>query len=338
MRGGRVATLAVAALVSGSLLLSVMPAGAQSVGDARQRLRDMRASFQHATGVYLNARSRWEGTQSRLAETNATLRRTRAKLMRRQGLLNMRIAHLYRTPSWGVVEVLLGSSDFTDVISGMDFLARIGFADAKLVLELKQLKQQMGRQRVALKSIAAGQAKITTELQSKAKTLRIELAAQAAEYNRLKQAAAMQLKAQRISGGSMGSINLSRGFVFPVDGPHSFSDTFGAPRSGGRTHKGCDIFADFGTPVVAVVPGTVNTREGGLGGLAIWLDGTDGNSYYYAHLQGFVVTGGSVSAGQVIGRVGDTGNAQGGAPHCHFEIHPGGGGAIDPYPILAAAG
>lgn len=122
-------------------------------------------------------------------------------------------------------------------------------------------------------------------------------------------------------------------WVCPVQGARAFSNDWGNPRSGGRRHKGTDIFARSGTPVVAPVAGSVTTRTGGLGGNAVYLRGRDGNTYYGAHLSRFASTG-AVSQGQVIGYVGATGNAKGGASHLHFEIHPGNGAAVNPYPTL----
>jgi murein DD-endopeptidase MepM/ murein hydrolase activator NlpD len=129
-------------------------------------------------------------------------------------------------------------------------------------------------------------------------------------------------------------------FVFPVNGPNSFTDTFGAPRSGGRTHQGCDIFTARNTPLVAVVNGVITSTtptDTGLGGITIHLRGGNGTVYYYAHLSSIksgIRAGVHVAAGQVIGYAGNTGNASGGAVHLHFEIRPNGGAAIDPYPTL----
>lgn len=113
------------------------------------------------------------------------------------------------------------------------------------------------------------------------------------------------------------------GLVCPVAGPTTFSDTWLAPRSGGRQHKGVDMFAAEGTPVVAPVAGLVELRENGLGGLAFHLWGDDGNYYYGAHLSGYAGPAGRVGAGTTVGYVGHTGDATVSAPHLHFEVHPG---------------
>jgi murein DD-endopeptidase MepM/ murein hydrolase activator NlpD len=131
------------------------------------------------------------------------------------------------------------------------------------------------------------------------------------------------------------------GFAFPVAEPHNFISSFGFPRSGGRLHQGNDIFAPYGTPLFACERGIV-TRMGtdSLGGTKLWIVGESGTSYYYAHLAAFaigLVDGTIVEPGDVVGFVGNTGNAITTPPHLHFEIHPGGGPAVDPYPILKAA-
>jgi murein DD-endopeptidase MepM/ murein hydrolase activator NlpD len=140
----------------------------------------------------------------------------------------------------------------------------------------------------------------------------------------------------------------SGGYVFPVYGTASFGDSFGAPRAdvSGGWHHGEDIFAAAGTPLLAVADGTLHTIGfNRIGGYRVWLRDTSGNEFYYAHLSAYsplAVEGRSVKAGDVIGFVGATGDADGGAPHLHFEIHPssmlglGYDGVVAPYPILLA--
>jgi peptidoglycan LD-endopeptidase LytH len=124
--------------------------------------------------------------------------------------------------------------------------------------------------------------------------------------------------------------------VCPVDGGGlHFVDTWGAARSGGRTHKGTDMMAARGTPTVAPVSGRVVHREASLGGLSWYVYDDNGDFYFGTHLQGYANVGvGWVEAGTVIGYVGTSGNAPENAPHLHFEYHPRGGAAVNPYPLL----
>lgn len=115
-------------------------------------------------------------------------------------------------------------------------------------------------------------------------------------------------------------------YVFPIAGPASFGDSYGAARSDVSWHHGADIFAPLGAPVVAVADGTLN-RVGWerLGGWRLWVRDSLGNEFYYAHLSGYTreaLRGGRVKAGEVLGFVGDTGDAFGTPFHLHFEIHP----------------
>ena len=133
---------------------------------------------------------------------------------------------------------------------------------------------------------------------------------------------------------------LARGrFVFPVYGEPRVADDFGATRQIGA-HQGNDVFAAFGSPVLAVADGTLN-RVGTLpiSGNRLWLKTERGDSFFYAHLSAFApeaVSGRKVRAGTLLGFVGNTGDAEPTPPHVHFEIHPGDGKAIDPHAVLAA--
>ncbi len=122
----------------------------------------------------------------------------------------------------------------------------------------------------------------------------------------------------------------------PMNGA-AYGDSWGAPRSGGRSHEGVDMLAPMGTPIYAVVSGGVNFKQNRLGGNAASLVGDNGNRYYYAHLSGYEGASRRVTQGDVIGYNGDTGNATG-TPHLHFEVHPGGGLAVNPTPSVRAAG
>jgi peptidoglycan LD-endopeptidase LytH len=123
------------------------------------------------------------------------------------------------------------------------------------------------------------------------------------------------------------------GWACPVPGS-TFRNDWGNPRSGGRTHQGTDMFAPMGSPILAPVSGTVVAHQSGLAGLSFYLQGIDGVEYFGAHLSALTRTG-EVLAGQEIGQVGDSGNARGGSPHLHFEIHPTKKTKTNPYATLA---
>jgi murein DD-endopeptidase MepM/ murein hydrolase activator NlpD len=138
------------------------------------------------------------------------------------------------------------------------------------------------------------------------------------------------------------------GYVFPVYGPSSFVDTFGALRGdvSGGWHHGDDIFAPLGAPLLAVASGTIfSVGWNKVGGNRLWLRDGQGNLFYYAHLSAFsplAVNGSKVNAGDVVGFVGNTGDAQGTPFHVHFEVHPVGllglgyDGAVNPTSYLLA--
>jgi hypothetical protein len=143
--------------------------------------------------------------------------------------------------------------------------------------------------------------------------------------------------------------------IFPVVGKVQYTDDFGAPRGGGA-HQGNDIVAAKRSPAVAAEAGRVKYwTTSAAAGCMLYLYGESGTMYYYIHLNNdltakndnrgkcvkgtaYAVSNGSrVAAGQQIGYVGDSGDANGISPHLHFEIHPGGGRAVSPYPYLQKA-
>ena len=139
------------------------------------------------------------------------------------------------------------------------------------------------------------------------------------------------------------------GYVFPVYGPVSYGNTFGAFRGdvAGNWHHGDDIFAPLGAPILACADGLVfSVGWNDVGGNRLWLRDSEGNEFYYAHLSAFTPiarNGMHVKAGEMLGFVGNTGDAQGTPTHLHFEVHPvsllylGYDGAIDPTPFLDSA-
>ncbi|HVG06000.1 MAG TPA: M23 family metallopeptidase [Burkholderiaceae bacterium] len=130
-----------------------------------------------------------------------------------------------------------------------------------------------------------------------------------------------------------------RALPLPVQGVsmRTVRDTYGAPRPGDRTHRGVDIFAPRGTPVVSSTRGIVaRIGENSLGGTVVWVLGPGGDRHYYAHLNSVaaITTGQRVVPGDVLGTVGTTGNARGTPPHLHYGVYRRALGAINPFPLL----
>lgn len=134
----------------------------------------------------------------------------------------------------------------------------------------------------------------------------------------------------------------SNALVMPVVGVSwdELQDSFGDPRSGRRSHMGIDIFAPRGTEAVAASAGTLTAIDfGERSGRSLWLVGHDGRAYFYAHLEDWargIYDGKRVSAGDVIGYVGNSGNAASSPTHLHFEVRDG-GRVMNPYTVLARA-
>jgi murein DD-endopeptidase MepM/ murein hydrolase activator NlpD len=181
--------------------------------------------------------------------------------------------------------------------------------------------------------VAAERAEDRQRRATEAAQRKADAAAQAAQRKAEAAARAAQRTSRSQAIGRDGpALAQPLGFICPLPGPFKWGDGWGA----GRGHQGADLLAARGSEQVAVVPGTFETKFWGGGGLTLFLLGDDGNTYVYMHLMRVVGDANRhVEQGEVIGLTGASGNAS--AYHLHFEIHPGGGGAVDPYPMLVKA-
>ena len=203
----------------------------------------------------------------------------------------------------------------------------------KQVEERKAAATALQKQKAAayaeLNRLAAAEKAYLAKLAAEREAAAKRAAAAKASQSRTSRAAA---PAPAPTAGRATGVIASGEWICPVQGPRAFSNDYGDPRSGGRSHQGIDILSPRGTPIVAPVSGVVKHHNSSLGGLSFYLSGDDGNTYFGTHLGSYAASG-RVSAGTVVGYNGDSGNARG-TPHLHFEIHPGGGGAVNPYPTL----
>jgi murein DD-endopeptidase MepM/ murein hydrolase activator NlpD len=201
-------------------------------------------------------------------------------------------------------------------------------AAAVVVDSISELQQQQ----------AAILAKADESLKAAIATYNKEINEKRAEDARIKRQKA-ETSASRPGAAGGAPPATTPGFVCPVLGGASFIDSWGFPRSGGRRHKGVDMFAARGTPVVAVVDGRIKFSSNSLGGRSTHLYSDNGTVYYYTHLDGHpsnISSGQRVAKGTIVGYVGNSGNARYTSPHNHFEIRPN-GRAVNPYPTVRSA-
>ncbi len=325
------------ALVAVALVAALtIPAMAPAVGVAtlKARLEELKADTAQAGREYMRAYWALEETDVRLARTNKRIRKAEKELAAAKKQLNHRADNIYRREGLELLSFLVGAQSYEEFMTRLDFMSRLGAADAASVAKVKTVRRRLLAERKKYRAERKRRAKNTAALKAQRNRLQSRLAAKESEFRKVRAA----LNVSRAGGMlpiGVSSMPGSNGMVFPVAGSYYYSNTWGASRSGGRRrHQGTDIMARRGTPCVAVTSGTVSAKSGGLGGKTIWLSGSNGWSYYYAHLDSWTVRSGRVRAGQVIGTVGSTGNAAGGSPHLHFQMHPHGGGPVNPYPYL----
>lgn len=322
----------VVALVAGLLV----PAAAHGASEAalRARLQELKAQSARAGSEYMKAHWALDETEVRLNKTNKRIAKAKKRLVAATEQLNSRANNIYRREGLDLVGFLVGAQSFEEFTTRMDYLSRIGEADAGAVAEVKAVRAALLAEKKKLVAERKVRKKEAAKLKRERAALQKRLASTEAEFRKVQRQLDASRSGGRLPSGIAGAAG-PNGMVFPVRGSNYYSNTWGASRSGGRRrHQGTDIMARRGTPVVASASGTVRVGSNGLGGRTIWLRGNNGWLYYYAHLDRWIVRSGSVKAGQVIGTVGSTGNASGGAPHLHFQMHRGGGSPTNPYPYL----
>jgi murein DD-endopeptidase MepM/ murein hydrolase activator NlpD len=316
----------------------ILPAATleQKQAEARrvqQQIDELKAQGQRVAEEYNAALTELESIRILVNENKEKLNKAQGDFQRAKTILQNRLRAIYMLGDVSSTEVLLESASIDDLLNRYDYLRYISGKDLDIFNRVRELKEEITRRQLELEEQEARQRQALAMVQQKQMEVQASIAAQQKLLSSLNAEILQLLEEMANTRGGGGSVNITS-FIFPVKGPHSYSNDWHAPRKG-HLHQGCDIFAALETPCVACVSGTVYQGEGKNAGLYVRLVGDDGNVYYYMHLNRFGQSG-RVSAGTVIGYVGDTGNAKGTPPHLHFEIHPGGGEAINPYPILVA--
>jgi murein DD-endopeptidase MepM/ murein hydrolase activator NlpD len=316
-------------------VLGLSPASADTkdqLDAAKSELARIQADLDQATQAWLAAVGRLDQTRIAIQQAHARIDSIERRLDRIHARLASRAVVAFTNGPASTIDLLLSSGSFTEFSDRLEFLGSVAQDDVDLALEQENAQEDLRREREDLLELSDRQAEQAEELRSiqqriDAEFARIQdrVADLTAQWNE-EQAAQRELQVLGQSPDPSSPIQ-----VCPVAGPNSFVDSFGWPRVG-HTHQGIDMISPFGTPVVAAHPGVASFSSSSTGGLQATVRAPSGTWTFYAHLSSFAA-GGSVGAGTVIGYVGSTGNA-GSTNHLHFEYHPGGGAAINPYQML----
>lgn len=318
--------------------------------DSRAQLDEYRAAqsaFETAAREYETAVLDVDRVERKQESVAGSVTSHSEQLEQIQAKIEEQAVELYMRGGFSSPGIIFSASSVDEFMTTSQFLTSAASGGQESFDELVAARSELNRFQVELDEtrveLEVVEAERLDARNSQESAMEAEQAAYAKLEGRCKELATQYDKEQaeiaaRARQRAAGSVQVGS-FICPfTPGRTSFIDSFGAPRSGGRAHKGTDMFAAWNEPIYAVTSGRVSTRSGGLGGNSIWLSGDNGVGFYYAHLSSFnVSSGASVSQGQTIGFNGDTGNARGGSPHLHFEIHPGGRGssAVNPYATLA---
>jgi peptidoglycan LD-endopeptidase LytH len=326
-------SIAVACATALSLVVPSMVV-ADELEEADRRVEHLRGELGEVTDGYERTWAELEAARAELEELEQ-----QAELLRREAeeigqRLGDRARTTYMHGSTATLQTLLSSDGPQIAIERASLVAALQHRETAGVEEATAVRSSLDQTERLLEDRARQLEVLQDELDAQAATLREDLGSAEQEAHDLRTLGERQ---RRVDRGEQQGVYAC---IFDP-GATRFRDTWGHPRSGGRSHKGTDVFARMDEPVYAITAGVVQRHSSSpLGGLGLYLRGDDGNVYYYAHLNS-IADGGQVGrrvdAGEHIAYNGATGNASPSAPHVHFELHPGGGAAINPYPWLAAA-
>lgn len=317
-----------------------------SQADLEAKLRTAQSAANAAVARFQQATAKHESLLDEISAIEERIGTERQRANELRTIAQRRAVEAYKSRQVGPdVTSAIFSGD--NLLTGIRRTALLQHANAKddaAIDELRALDEDLAIQKDQLEKKREEAAKLLSQAQAEKANLESTVAEAQRAYDelvaRLQREAATRAAAEAAAQRAAASVRAPTvvsgtpvaGFLCPVRGP--FTNDFGDPRSGGRSHAGIDIFAGSGTPVVAVKSGTLAIESGGAGGNAAYVHAGDGNSYYYAHFSSYAGGPRSVSQGEVIGYVGSTGSAT--APHLHFEIRTP-GGTINPYPTLVAS-
>ena len=348
----------VVALVSTTALMAVVlpvaPAGAAPVDDARTKVGEAQRAADAAAAKYEAAIGHLEELGAQISELQRQVDTGRTEAAALRVVAKQRAVRAYVGRNT-LLEggFIVDRGDPLDEIRREKLLARTKAREDASAERLRVVTNDLERQQSELETRKADQEKVVAEVAAEQASLQAQLGEAQQALDQLEEQLRRELEAAKAreiavaaaraastragngdgKGKDYSSVYVATGIVCPVRGIVSFIDSWGFPRHQGP-HMGVDLMAATGTPDVAVVGGDVTFKSGGISGLGASLHGDDGNLYYYFHLSAFEGEARHVAQGDVIGYVGNTGDAQYTASHTHFEVHPGGDAAVNPYPSV----
>ncbi len=323
------------ATVAALLVLSTLPAaaGAQDLDTVEQQVDELERELSDTTSAYEDV---WAAVSDAEAELERLERQTtelETRYATVRAVLSARARSVYKRGSDTALTLMLSASGPQGAIERASMMATLTSRDVSQVEQASSLRTQLDQSRVLLADRSGELVLLRGQLGEQQTRLEDDLGQAQVVLAGLQEKEARKRTIQRgVQDGVYACI---------FDRPFTFRDTWGAPRSGGRRHKGTDVYSTFDAPVYAFTSGTIQRiPNSGLGGLGLYLWGDDGNMFYYAHLNRIAAgigVGNRVDAGDLVAYNGASGNARGGPPHVHYQLHPGGGAPVNPYPWLAAA-